>query len=516
MSSYTPFPGGPIGHHQAPATWARAQGGWQQLTRLSSIVLAAILSATVAAGLLLWSNPFAPLLLAGGACATAIGLLLLQQPLQAMYVALFIRLTPIAFPPPFGVAYTVVVNMAVELALGAWLVRIAGERRPILWNPVTGLVALYIIWGSVTLLWASDLDAGATKLVQYSNGLILILLITNQVRSLKSLDGVMYVLGLTGWMMIICGLYAALFTDFRFGERLKVLYPCRDYTSDWLCAPNNENQFGTVLILMIAGAIWPVLRSSGLRRTLHIVLSVIFILCSMTLVVLTGSRASSISLLIVLITFWFWKPVRPWGIVGLVLVAILLATAPFLLDPLSNRFAVEQDGLLGGRGILWKASLLMLRDVPWTGVGIGNGPIELHTYIAALTSYYDHRFDLPSHNPFLEAGIETGLIGMFLYASICVCAIWQFLDRRSRSHTRGGAFAAYFPLMLGIAAGYLASWIKSGGIENHPTFFVLLALLLIPSQLSQEPDFNGPAARSPPVLPRSPGTPIAQEHNDLS
>jgi hypothetical protein len=70
--------------------------------------------------------------------------------------------------------------------------------------------------------------------------------------------------------------------------------------------------------------------------------------------------------------------------------------------------------------------------------------------------------------------------------------------------------------MLGIAAGYLASWIKSGGIENHPTFFVLLALLLIPSQLSQEPDFNGPAARSPPVLPRSPGTPIAQEHNDLS
>jgi O-antigen ligase len=311
----------------------------------------------------------------------------------------------------------------------------------------------------------------------------------------------MYVLGLSGWIMIICGLYAALFTEFRVGERLKVLYPCSD-TSDWLCAPNNENNFGTILILMIAGAIWPVLRSSGFRRKLHMALSVVFILCSIALVLLTGSRASALSLLIVLIAFWFWKPVRPWGLVGLVLVAGLLAAAPFLLDTLSTRFAEEEDGELGGRDILWRASLLMLRDVPWTGVGIGNGPFELHSYISELTSYYDHRFDLPSHNPFLEAGIETGVFGMFLYASICICAMWQFLDPRCRSRIRGGAYAGYFPLILGIAAGYLASWVKTGGVENHPTFFVLMALLLIPSQLSEEPDFNGPAkaaARGPPA-----------------
>jgi putative inorganic carbon (hco3(-)) transporter len=489
----------------------------QQMTRLSSIVLALILSAAAAAGLLLWSNPFAPLLLVGGACATAISLLLLQQPLQALYVALFIRLSAIAFPPPFGIVYTVVVNMAVALALGAWLIRTAGERRPILWNPVTGLIALYIIWSSVTLLWASDLDAGATKLVQYISGLVLVLLITNQVRSPKSLDGIMHVLGLTGWIMIICGLYAALFTDFRFGERLRVLYPCSE-ASGWLCAPNNENNFGSVLILMIAGAIWPVLRSSGPKRRLHMTLSVVMVLCSIVLVLLTGSRASALALLIVLMAFCFWQPMRPWGIVGLVLFAGLLATAPFLLDTLSNRFAEQEEGELGGRSILWRASLLLLRDVPWTGVGIGNGPLELHAYISALTSYYDYRFDLPSHNPFLEAGIETGLFGMFLYASICVCAMWQFLDRRSRSRMRDRALAGYFPLMLGVATGYLATWIKTGGVENHPTFFVLMALLLIPSHFPQEPDFKSPprAAGGPPAQPRSPDTPIAKKHDEAS
>jgi O-antigen ligase len=216
-------------------------------------------------------------------------------------------------------------------------------------------------------------------------------------------------------------------------------------------------------------------------------LSVVFILCSIGLVSLTASRASALSLLIVLIAFCFWQPLRPWGIVGLVLVAGLLATAPLLLDTLSTRFAEQEDGELGGRGILWTASLLLLKDVPWTGVGLGNGPFELHPYISALTSYYDYRFDLPSHNPFLEAGIETGLFGMFLYAGICACAIWQFLNRRSRARMRDTALAGYFPLVLGVAAGYFASWIKSGGVENHPTFFVLVALLLIPSHLREEP-----------------------------
>jgi putative inorganic carbon (HCO3(-)) transporter len=460
----------------------------QRLVRVSCIALALIWLAGTGGGLFLWSNPSAPLLLIGGACAAAIGLILLQQPLPALYVALFLHVVPYGlWPPAIDAVNTVVVNSSLALALGAWLLHIAVLRRPILWNHVCVLVALYIVWGIVTLLWAPDIIEGRKKLVGYIAGFTLLFLMSNQVRTLRSLDSLMCVLRLTGWTIVICGLCAMLFTDFQFGNRLKVL-------------DVNENESGTVLILMTAGAIWPVLRSSGPRRGLHMVLSIVFILCSLMLVALSGSRGSALSLLIVLLAFWLWKPVRPWGIVGLVLIAGLLASAPFLLDTLSNRFAQQEGGELGGRDVLWEASLLMLGDVPWTGAGIGNGPFELHKYIASLTSYYNHRLNLPSHNPLLEAGVDTGLFGMLVYASICVCALWQFFGSRARSSMRDKALPGYFPLLLSITVGYLASWIKGGGMENHPTFFLLLALLLIPSQLSHEPDFDGPGetvARSP-------------------
>jgi putative inorganic carbon (hco3(-)) transporter len=470
----------------------------QRLLRFSAIVLALILSAGAVTGVLLWSAPSVPLLLIGGAGAAALGLFLLQRPFLALYIALFIRLFPIAFGPPLNLAYTVTVNLTVQLALGAWLINTA-VRRPIVWNPVCVVIAIYIIWGSVTLFWAPDLVLGATKLVQYITGLTLVFLISNQVRSVKSFDSIMYLLGFIGWMMIVLGLYAMLFTDFHFEGRLKILEGCEE-TSQWVCNVNNENSLGTILILMTAGAIWPVLRSSGRGRGVYMTLSVVFILCTLVLVAASGSRGSALSMLILLFGFSFWKPVRPWGILGLVLVAGLLAAAPFLLDTLSNRIAEEDGGELGGRDVLWRASMLMMRDVAWTGVGIGNGPFELHKYIASLTSDFDRRVDLPSHNPFLEAGVETGLLGMLLYVSITVCAVWHFFGQRSRSYRRDGALAAYFPLLLCVTAGYLASWIKSGGMENHPTFFVLLALLIIPSQLVHEANVNGlrdSAARGP-------------------
>jgi hypothetical protein len=40
--------------------------------------------------------------------------------------------------------------------------------------------------------------------------------------------------------------------------------------------------------------------------------------------------------------------------------------------------------------------------------------------------------------------------------------------------------------MTGVSVTFFTTWIKAGGLSNHPTFFVLLALLLIPSQLLNE------------------------------
>jgi len=154
------------------------------------------------------------------------------------------------------------------------------------------------------------------------------------------------------------------------------------------------------------------------------------------------------------------------------------------LNTLSERLAADDE--LGGRELIWQASLSMMRDTPWLGAGFGNGPVELHKYISSLTSEFDHRQNLPSHNPFLEAGVETGCFGMLLYASIIASAVYMFFDQWIRFHKRNGAFSGYFPLVFAVTAGYLASWIKSGGMENHPSFFLLVALLIIPSEFERK------------------------------
>lgn len=43
--------------------------------------------------------------------------------------------------------------------------------------------------------------------------------------------------------------------------------------------------------------------------------------------------------------------------------------------------------------------------------------------------------------------------------------------------------AGYFPLMLGVSMGYFASWLKGGGMDAQPTFFILIGLLVFPARL---------------------------------
>ena len=438
------------------------------------IALALILSVAAGAGLLLWNNPLVLPLAGGGACAIAIGLFLLPRPLTALYLALFLFLLPWRlYPPEWDPVVTVVLNGAFALALCAWLLQAPFQQRPILWNGVCFLIALYIVWASVSLLWAPDLIEGRRKLVGYGIGFILLFLVAQQVRTLTAVDGMMRILAIVGWVIGAAGLLTLLLTDYQFGHRLKIV-------------DINENAVGYYMTLGLSGTIWPVLRSSGLRSRLYMAFSVFFILCALILVLASGSRGSALSMVIMLLAFWFWKPLRPWGIVGGTLVACMLISVPFLLDSLNNRSQENWGNEFGGRDILWEASLQLIADRPLTGVGVGNGRFELTHYIAPLTSDYDHRDGVPSHNPLLEVGVDTGLFGMFLYASIWASALWQFFRHRGSWYMREGALAAYFPLVLGVAAGYFWSYIKDGGMENHPTFFALLALLIIPSQLSHD------------------------------
>lgn len=438
--------------------------------RSQSVLLFLLLSAGGVLALLISNDPRAPWVFAGGLCAAAVGFFLLKRPLPTLCIALFLHLTPTGIRMDDRI-FDPILHLTTALALTSWLLNTVSQRRPITWNMICVIIGLYMSWGIISLLWAPDIVEGRKKLVAYAIGFVLIFLISNQIKSLKDLDGLMRVLRVNAWIIVMGGIYAALFSGYTPGERLKVLNM-------------NENALGMVMLLMLPGVIWPVFRTSGAKRRWMMAASIAYVLCTIVLVALSGSRGSMIALVIVLITFAFSRPTRPWGMIGVFMVVGAIGGAPFLEGGLSKRFMEGEGGSLGGRAELWDASRLLIYDHPLTGAGIGNGAALLPQYVQEVSNdpYKLGRAKYPSHNPILEASTDTGLPGMSIYLCLYASAVIQFLRSRRRACSREIALLPYFHVMFGVALAFLIAAMKSGGLEAQPTLFLLLALLVIPAQ----------------------------------
>jgi O-antigen ligase len=438
--------------------------------RSQNILLFLLLSACSVVALLISNDPRTPWIFAAGLCGAAIAYFLFQRPLTTLYIALFLHLTPTGIRLDDRI-FDPIVHLTTALALASWLSNTVAHRQRITWNTICVVTALYMSWGIVSLLWAPDIVEGRKKLVAYAIGFLLIFLISNQVKSLRALDGLMRVLRINAWIIVIGGIYAALFANYTLGERLKVLNM-------------NENALGMVMLLMLPGVIWPVFRSNGVKRQFMLAASIAYVLCTIILVALSGSRGSTIAVVIVLVTFAFSRPTRPWGMIGVFIVIVTLMSIPFLEGGLSKRFMEGEGGNLGGRAELWDASRLLIYDHPLTGAGIGNGAALLPQYVQEVSNdpYKLGRATYPSHNPILEASTDTGLPGMSIYFCLYASAVTQFFRSRSRACSREKELVPYFKIMLGVALGFLIAAMKSGGLEAQPTLFLLLALLVIPAQ----------------------------------
>jgi O-antigen ligase len=179
----------------------------------------------------------------------------------------------------------------------------------------------------------------------------------------------------------------------------------------------------------------------------------------------------------------FWRQTRLWGILGLVILVIAVISAPFILSTTIERFVDRSwDTPLGGRESLWSAAWLLIRDHPVAGVGIGNASYAMMSYIRLFRSALG--FESASvHNPVLTIWVETGLPGLLLYLGVVASSVIsfarQYLDCRKLGAQRP---SPYFALTAAAFLGHSASWIKGGGMESSFSFFLMLALLLIPSQ----------------------------------
>jgi putative inorganic carbon (hco3(-)) transporter len=435
------------------------------------IVSAALGSIIVGAAYLVFDSPFSSLFVVGLFLGILLALIWIRMPVIALYSALFVVLLPLGLLP--ASIQSILNRFLTLVALFSWQVNVIVRRRRIVWTNTGLLMLVFLAWCLLSLLWSKNLIIAANVLGGYTLRFVLFLfLFTNEINTRKTLDGIMHTLAIAGWLYIVIGIGVIFFQGYESGTRLQVL-------------GENANTFGGLFPVVAVGVIWLAIRTPNPRRELWIFQSLAFLLLSFGLIALSGSRGGAISWLITILALFFWRPTRLWGIVGILILLVVVISAPFILATTIDRFVDRtSDTLLGGREALWQAAWMLIRDHPWKGVGVGNAPFAMMSYVRMFRSVWG--YDLAAiHNPFLTLWAETGILGLILYLGVLVSSLWAFFKQYDRNKKLGIQWLTpYFALTASAFLGYFTSWIKGGGMELGYTYFLMLALLLIPSGLN--------------------------------
>jgi len=440
------------------------------MLQVGMIVTAALASIVVGTTYLIYDSPFSPLIVAGLVLGILLALVWVRWPILALYSAVLVVLLPIGLFPASIQSY---LNRSLTVvAFVIWGIYIIIRRRRVVWTSTALFMLGFLVWCLLTLLWASNLEAAKSELGGYALRFVLFLfLIANEIKTRETLDGLMRILAIAGWVFIVAGVGSLFSQGYEVGTRFQIL-------------GENENTLGGLFPLVMVGVIWFAIRTPNPRRTLSIFMCLVFILLSFVLIGLSGSRGGIISWFISMLVLLFWRQTRSWGMLGLLIFLAMIIIAPIILSTTIARFTGSTgETLLGGRESLWQAAWLLIRDHPLTGVGVGNGPYAIMSYVRIFRNTLGYE-KTAVHNPILAVWVETGLLGLLLYLSVLASSVWSFVRHYNRSIKLGAQWQMpYFALIAAAFFGYFASWIKGGGMESSFSFFLMIALLLIPTHL---------------------------------
>ncbi len=435
-------------------------------------VLLVTLVAVMAAGLsgLAYPSTYSPLYFLGLILITVVFIIWLWKPAWALYTAIVIVFLPAGLIP--ASLQSNLNRSIVIVAFVIWLFDIIIQRRKLLFSSTAILMLMFITWSLLTFFWVKNLDAAKIILQVYiMRFLLFVFLIPNQIRTLKNLNGLFFTLTVSGWVFLLFSIASLIQQGYTPGMRFKAY-------------DVNENEAGLLTLVMMLGVLWMASQPSRHYQTLRVIAAFAFMAISMGFVAISGSRGSAISLFITLLVFLLWRSSRLWGKFGFLLLFLAVIMFPMLFTTTLERFTSMTDGLLGSREVLWAAAGQVISKHPIVGVGIGGSPYAILPYLAVPPS--SGGIDGTSiHNPVLVIWSETGVFGLVLYLGILLSAMGSFVNQYLyyRKLDISQTLIPYFALVSSVFLGYMASWIKGGGMQTGYIYFLLISLLLIPASL---------------------------------
>jgi putative inorganic carbon (hco3(-)) transporter len=437
------------------------------------LILATILGAALSGfAILFLSSSAAPLVVIAAVGGVVFIAFCLIKPVIALYTALFFSLIPAGMIQPE--TYHSWVNRGlVVLAMGVWIFGVITRREKIRILPSSILALVFIGWGLISLLWSTTLSAGTQQLQVYiMRFVIFLLLIPNMINTRKRLNQVMGVIALDGLALLLTCVWILATNGYSPGARFTIYKV-------------NENMVGVATMITLTGVLW---QAANKRKHVMLwnILAGIYLLFAIGITALSGSRGSTISLVVVLAAFFLWKSTRRWAVLALVFLLIAVLNYPAMFTTMVERFLLTQgDTLLNGREFTWQASWMVIESSPLIGTGIGGSRYAILPYLAHIFS--DPLSGAAVHNPILTLWVETGLFGLFLYLSVPLVAIFSYLKSfRIAKRANDTWLLPYFAIVSSIALGYFVSWYIGGGLQSDFSYFIVLTFLLLPAVIQKE------------------------------
>lgn len=418
------------------------------------------------------------------ACAAVPGglllvVLLLDRPRLAVLLAAFVLLLPEGLLPPAGSLLRLAL---LGLACLAWLRCSLRRPGPVVIPLPMVLLVLFFTWTVATVSWAERPSLAVTHLVALAIVLTLTFLLLNTTTTKADVDAFMRMLACVGWVLVVAGILTLVTSGVGEG-RLQV-------------QDTNANQYGNALLLSCVGVLW--VDAARARRDRFPVAASAFLCAVAALVGLSASRGSLLTFVVLLLGLWVARGTRRTAGTTIVLCLLLVATiGPLIFAATFARVRTPEPDQ-PSRTTLWAAGLELVADQPVRGVGAGNGPRAMPPYVNERSErdfFPKGKDSLPAHNPFVEVAVETGIVGVLLFASALVSAATLFVRRLLHlRRTSGQQVSGQTAAVAASTAAFLLVWIKSGGLGAHPTTYTLVVLWLVGATAAVGPRDPGPAS----------------------
>ena len=449
---------------------ARPLGGGQA-------TLGAALLAAVAAGASIAGVPLAALIVGLGLAAVAAGLAFPQYVTPAVIFLLFLDVPGVAvreYDAPASVAALIIVALAIPVAAET----LNGRRLHFGW-PI-GLVAVFMVSQLASTVTSREVDVAFENFVPFLfEALLLCVLIVNAVRSVATLERVLWALLLAGAclgglsvLQQVTGTYDRPYGGFA-------VVPIEFFrgveSQARLSGPlGDPNYYAQILVPIIPiGLI--ALRGGSRRLRLVAIGATLAVLGGL---VLSYSRGGALALVLMLGLAMAFRYVKGSQVLVIALaVVVALAVVPDYRERVASigsslTGATEEKGsseaadqAVRGRAGEMAAAALVVADHPLLGVGPGVFPsyyqqyikrlgLEAHTSVRVGPDRGDEA-KREAHNMFLSAAAEVGLAGLAVFLAILVTAFAGLARARRRCRDSDPTLAGIATAMIIALAGYV-------------------------------------------------------------